>query len=390
MPYPVLTLKSGKDRAVRNMHPWVYSGAVKNRPQAAEGDIVAISDNKGEVLGWGHYSKKGTIICRIFSFAALEPVPGQGFIREKLRAALALRQWLLESKETTGYRLVHAEGDSLPGLIIDIYGEVASLQLRTAGMTRLLPEIRAFLEEDMNIRHSFVREGAMQREEGEKGTWLGEAAEAAPFLEHGLRFEADPEKGQKTGFFLDQRDNRLRLKEMAAGRQVLNTFAYSGAFSVYALAGQAKTVTSVDISAAACEACEKHVAMNFEADMRHEVEQADVFQYLKQVEKGHYDLILLDPPAFTKHKSTVDRAARGYKEINMKAISKVQSGGLIFTFSCSQHISRDLFRKIVFGAAADARRQVRILRQLDQAPDHPVSLYHPEGEYLKGLILHVE
>ncbi|MBK9450037.1 MAG: class I SAM-dependent rRNA methyltransferase [Bacteroidetes bacterium] len=388
MNYPQLVLKSGRDRAVRNRHPWIFSGAVKERPaKVGEGEIVAVCTNDGEVLGLGHYAPQSTLICRLFHFGKDEVTIDAEFWHRKLLAAWTYRTKVLDLQTTTGYRLVHAEGDSLPGIVIDIYGDAASVQLRTLGTAKLAPVITQFLENHLGIAHIYLR--TETKEEGE-GKWIkGEEAERT-FTENGVSFYVDIATGQKTGFFLDQRDNKTLLKSMAKGRRVLNAFSYSGAFSVYALAGGAVSVDSVDISASAAELATRNVMLNFGENENHSAIKADAFKFLAEMEKDKYDLIILDPPAFTKHISTVQKAARGYKEINLKAMQRIAPGGLLFTYSCSQHISTDLFRKIVFGAAADAGREVRIVHQMTQAPDHPVSIYHPEGEYLKGLCLYVE
>lgn len=388
MNYPQLVLKSGRDRAVRNRHPWVFSGAVKQRPpKIGEGEVVAVCSNEGEVLGLGHYAPQATLICRMFAFGAGIGEVNAAFWEGKLRSALEYRRQVLDLDATTGYRLVHAEGDGLPGVVVDVYGDAAAVQLRTVGAVGLAPLVQGFLETVMGIAHIFLR--TESKEDGE-GKWIkGEQAQRK-FQENGLSFFVDIEAGQKTGFFLDQRDNRQLLRSLAEGRKVLNAFSYSGAFSVYALAGGAVSVDSVDISSAAADWAQQNVNLNFGAAAPHRALRADAFKYLQEMPAAAYDLIVLDPPAFTKHVSTVQKAARGYKEINLKALQKLAPKGLLFTYSCSQHVSTDLFRKIVFGAAADAGRDVRIVHQMTQAPDHPVSIYHPEGEYLKGLCLQVE
>lgn len=387
MDYPRLVLKSGRDRSARNRHPWIYSGAVKERPaRVGDGEIVAVTDNDGEVLGLGHYAPQSTLICRLFSFGKEVPTVDAVFWEVKLGQALAYRRQMLDLSATTGYRLVHAEGDSLPGVVIDIYGDAASVQLRTVGTAHLSVAIQGFLQDTLGVQHMYLR--TETKEEGE-GKWVLGQDQERQFQENGLHFYVDIATGQKTGFFLDQRDNRSLLRSMAQGRRVLNAFSYSGAFSVYAIAGGAASVDSVDISALAAELATRNMSLNFGEQPTHRAIKADAFKFLQEMETGTYDLIVLDPPAFTKHISTVQKAARGYKEINLKALQKIASGGLLFTYSCSQHISADLFRKIVFGAAADAGREVRIVHQMSQAPDHPISIYHPEGEYLKGLCLHV-
>ena len=387
---PILQLKPGKDRSIRNRHPWIFSGAVRTLPDAQEGDIVAVKSFDEDVLGYGHYVPGRTIVCRMFHFGRFDGDFDDAYWLHKLHTSLAQRRRLpMHGATTNGYRLVHAEGDSLPGLIVDVYGEAASAQLRTKGMERLEPVLSQFLREELGIRHLWVA-GDERAQLVQPGRWAFGEAGRYPFVEHGMTFMADPEHGQKTGFFLDQRDNRALLRSYIKPGQtkVLNTFAYSGAFSVSALLGGASYVQSVDISRDAILLCEEHVRLNG-GEERHQPVVADAFDYLKKLKPEEFDLIVLDPPAFTKHISTVDRAARGYKEINLQAIRKVAPGGLVFTFSCSQHIGVDLFRKIVFGAAADARREVRVLHTLTQAADHPVSIYHPEGEYLKGLVLNV-
>jgi 23S rRNA (cytosine1962-C5)-methyltransferase len=388
MKYPALVLKSGRERSVINRHPWLFSGGIKTRPDAGAGEIVAVLSNKGDLLGYGHYHPQATLACRMFSFSREERTFDDSFWYGRLQAARSYRNQVLDTGQTDGFRLVHAEGDSLPGVVVDVFGEAASVQLRTAGAIQLYPVIAEFLQQEMGIYNIFLR---TDRKEGGPGKWMDGKPGNYTFKENGLQFQADIEHGQKTGFFLDQRDNRTLLGQFAKDRRILNAFSYSGAFSVYALAGGAKSVHSVDISASATELANANVALNgLDKGDRHEAIKADCFKYLKEMEEGSYDLIVLDPPAFTKHISTVKKAARGYKEINLKAFQKVAPGGFVFTFSCSQHISRDLFRKIVFGAAADAGRPVRLVAQMSQGMDHPVDLYHPEGEYLKGLVLQVQ
>ncbi len=386
--YPAIILKSGRDRSIRNRHPWVYSGGVKERPPAKNGDIVAIRDNKGELLGHGHFAGDASLICRMFHFGNTTPAFGDEYWTAKMASALKYRKQILSLEENTGYRLIHAEGDGMPGVVLDIYGNAAAVQLRTKGALSLATVIESFLVEQLGIEHIFLQTNKRVGEES-VGTWVRGGTEDVLVLENGVEFHVDIAGGQKTGFFLDQRDNRALLRSLAKGRKVLNAFSYTGAFSVFALAGGAELVHSVDISASAIDQANRNIGHNFGDDAPHEGLKEDCFKFLKEMDSGAYDLIVLDPPAFTKHISTVKKAARGYKEINLRAIRKVVPGGLIFTFSCSQHISKDLFRKIVFGAAADAGREVRVVAQLEQAPDHPVSIYHPEGEYLKGLVLHV-
>ncbi|MCB9236168.1 MAG: class I SAM-dependent rRNA methyltransferase [Bacteroidia bacterium] len=385
--FPQLILKSGRQRSVINQHPWVFSGAVKDRPKAGPGSVVEVRDNAGELLGYGHYAPESQIICRMFAFGNQVRAIDEAFWLERLRHALVYRRATLDFAQISGYRLINAEGDNLPGIIIDVFGKVASIQVRTMGAAPLMPVLKSFLQKEAGITHLYFSYGKGQEQaEG----WDGEAPKACFFEEYGLKFNADIAGGQKTGFFLDQRENRHLVREYAPGKSVLDMFCYSGGFSVNSLAGKAARVVSVDVSAGALDLVRQNAALNGFADSGHEGVKADAFNYLKEMPEGEFDLIILDPPAFTKSIKTVPQAARGYKEINLKAFQKIRPGGLLFTFSCSQHMTTDLFRKVVFGAAADSGRSVRIITQLTQAPDHPINIYHPEGEYLKGLLLFVE
>ncbi|MCL4105545.1 UNVERIFIED_CONTAM: hypothetical protein GTU68_057420, partial [Idotea baltica] len=383
-----LILKSGRDRSLRNRHPWVYSGGVKERPKAGTGAIVAVRDNQGNLLGHGHYAPDTSLICRVFDFGQEEKEFDGAYWEGKLAEALVYRKRLAVQASNTCFRLIHAEGDGMPGVVLDVYGNAAALQLRTKGAFQLVEHITSFLRREMGIEHIFLQTDRRGKEEV-AGKWILGGIDEVEVVENGIRFLVNIADGQKTGFFIDQRVNRSLLQKHANGARVLNAFSYTGGFSAFALAGGAAQVDSVDISAAAIEMANRNVALNFGPDAKHQGIKADCFQFLKDMPKDAYDLIVLDPPAFTKHISTVKKAARGYKEINLRALQKIESGGLIYTFSCSQHISKDLFRKIVFGAAADAGREVRVVAQLEQSPDHPVSIYHPEGEYLKGLVLNV-
>ncbi len=390
--YPTLRLKPGRERSLHNRHPWLFSGALEGAVAAQTGDIVEVVGADGRRLGYGHYLRESQIVCRLFSFSTDAQTFDHEYWYSKLQHALAWRRQYLNLEHTTGYRLVNAEGDLLPGLIVDVYGETAVLQLRTPGIARILPVVLEFLQQEVGIRHVLekgVKEEAEDEAEGSGNRWLLGNKPEVMFTENGLRFKAQVEAGQKTGFFLDQRDSRALVEKLCAGRMVLNAFGYSGAFAAYALRGGAAQVTSVDISASATALAEETMTLNGLAD-RHMAVTGDCFDYLRALPPNSFDAIILDPPAFTKHISTVDKASRGYKDINLKAMSKLKPGGLLFTFSCSQHISRDLFRKIVFGAAADARRAARILYQTGHAVDHPIDIYHPEGEYLKGLVLQID
>jgi len=388
---PVLTLHKGREKSIYNRHPWIFSGAVRQLPQAENGDIVQVNDAQGNQLGYGFFSPKSQIICRMVAFGTQTLSFDASFWWQKLEKAFALRQQLFDPAQTNAYRLVHAEGDFFPGLIIDIYHHTAVVQLLTKATERLHELLLEGLQR-LGIRHIYfkIKENSAWLEEVSiKAGW----ATAAPTLpiaivENGHKFEVDVEKGQKTGFFLDQRDNRQLLAQYCQGKRVLNTFCYTGGFSVYALAGGAKEVHSVDISKEAIKGCEQNILQNFGAQAPHEAWAADSFDFLRQHEG--YDVVILDPPAFAKSAKTVANATRGYKDLNLSGMKRITPGGILFTFSCSGNISRDLFRKIVFGAAADAQRNVRILHQLTQPTDHPVSIFHPEGEYLKGLVLQIE
>jgi 23S rRNA (cytosine1962-C5)-methyltransferase len=387
-----IVLKSGRDRSLRNRHPWVFSGAVKQWPEAENGEIVAVSDNQGQLLGYGFFSPKSQIVCRLFHFGEA-PAAGfeAAFWRAKIELAIKLRSQLIDRQTTTCYRLLHAEGDFLPGMIADVYGPVVVVQVLIKGIERIFEQLEKALH-SLGFERIYLKQkensGFLEAVQLPKG-WRG-TPHPMPVrvLEHGLQFDIDVESGQKTGFFIDQRENRLLTQQFSAGKKVLNAFSYTGGFSLYALAGGAREVHSVDISKDAVARANELVALNF-PDAKHLGVVADCFDYLKQTEEV-YDLIVLDPPAFAKSAKAVNNAARGYKELNLVAMKKIAPGGLLFTYSCSQNITPDLFRKIVFGAAADAGREVRILRLLSQADDHPINIYHPEGEYLKGLMLYVE
>lgn len=394
MLYPSLILKTGRERSTTQRHPWIFSGAVQHLPKSAEnGSIVEVLDIGKNLLGYGFFSPDSQITCRLFEFTnqALD-VMGPDYWRGKVLRAYQLRQQYLLNERTNCYRLLHAEGDFFPGIITDVYGEVAVVQLLIKGVERIYPfVVEAFQE--LGIRNIYLKNkqntGFLEQVNLPNG-WLtpDEWLDKLTVKENDLKFRIDFEKGQKTGFFLDQRDNRDLLKQYSAGKKVLNAFSYTGGFSVYALAGGATEVHSVDVSKDAIQLGEENVALNFEKAV-HQSYAVDCFEYLRETEHA-YDIMVLDPPAFAKNARSVPNATRGYKELNLKGLKKVKPGGLIFTFSCSQHIDKDLFRKIIFGAAMDAGRNVRILHQLTQPNDHPINIYHPESEYLKGLVLYVE
>lgn len=376
-----------------NYHPWIFSGALQAIPPAKNGEIVRVESHKNEFLGYGFFSKGSQISCRIFEFKDLKidfnNTPD--YWHQKIIKAYGLRKEQVINSGTNTFRLIHAEGDFFPGLIVDVYDNIAVVLVLVKGVENILIHVTSSLRV-IGIKNVYVRNTANNKNIENislKSGWEGEpTGEEVLVVENGVKFKVNIAEGQKTGFFIDQRDNRLLLKSLSQNKKVLNTFSYTGGFSAYSLAGGAREVHSVDISADAVKLCNENISLNF-PDSAHKGIVADCFDYLRQMQEN-YDIIVLDPPAFTKNAHSVNQAAKGYKDINLQAIRKISEGGLIFTFSCSQHIDKDLFRKIVFGAAADAGRAVRIIHQLTQPADHPVNIYHPEGEYLKGLVLKVD
>jgi len=388
-----IILKSGKDQSPRRYHPWIFSGAIKKIiGYPLEGDIVDVFDNKDNLLANGHY-QPGSIAVRILSFNGTEP--DTGFFRERIKRALDYRAsaGLTGDQSTNVYRLVHAEGDNLPGLIIDFYNGVAVMQMHSVGMYRLRNEFAQILKELLGERITAIydkSETTIPHMSGVAGVNEFLYGSSGPVIvsENGFKFRIDFTAGQKTGFFIDQRDNRRLLGEFTAGRNVLNMFGYTGGFSVYAMKN-ASLVDTVDSSAYATDLAAENIRLNFGDDGRHRSIQADAFDFLNDI-NDKYDLIILDPPAFAKHNNVLANALQGYKRLNIKAIEQIKPGGIIFTFSCSQVVTRENFRKSVFAAAANTGRNVKILYQMSQPPDHPVNIYHPESEYLKGLVLYVE
>ena len=406
-------LKPHKEESLKRFHPWVFSGAIArivldaSHKAAApeEGELVAVYSSSNEVLGVGHW-QVGSIAVRILAFGVAE-LPA-GFWNERIHAAYHVRESLglttNDQRPTTNntFRLVHGEGDFLPGLIVDIYAETAVMQAHSVGMHVCRHEIaKAILEEVPQVKNVYYKSDDTlpfkAPIEGEKTGWLiaksqEPTADEYWSIENGLQFRIDWLKGQKTGFFIDQRENRALVERYARGKVVLNMFCYTGGFSLYALRGGARIVDSVDVSQKAIDLVNINVARNFPEAKNHTAVAADAFDYLSaQREKGStYDLIILDPPAFAKHRDAVKNALRGYQRINAKAIEMIRPGGILFTFSCSQAVDKEAFRLAVFSAAAQVGRKVRILHQLHQPQDHPINIYHPEGEYLKGLVLYVE
>ena len=387
-------LRRGKEESLKRFHPWIFSGAVMNlEGNPEEGDVVTVLDSQHNFLCQGHW-QVGSIAVRVLTFEQ-EPID-DAFWQKRLGEALGVRQaiGLADSEAGDTYRLVHGEGDLLPGLVIDVYGKTAVMQAHSVGMHVSREQIAVALKLVMGERLDSIyykSETTLPIKaaiDGGNGFLLGESHTDVA-VENGLRFHIDWLKGQKTGFFVDQRENRSLLERYSHGRSVLNMFCYTGGFSVYALRGGAKLVHSVDSSSKAVELVRANVELNFPAEPRHEAFAEDAFRFLDDMTVP-YDLVVLDPPAFAKHRDAVKNALRGYTKLNARAMEKIAPGGILFTFSCSQAVSKEQFRTAVFTAATLAHRQVRILHQLHQPADHPVSIYHPEGEYLKGLVLFVE
>jgi 23S rRNA (cytosine1962-C5)-methyltransferase len=394
MSFAKLILKSGKDQSLLRFHPWVFSGAIKDTVGfPAEGDVVEVFSNKDEFLATGHY-QIGSITVRIFSFQQVKP--DYNFWKVKIQQAYNLRVslGLAGSGHTNVYRLVNAEGDGMPGLIIDFYNGTAVMQMHSIGMFRIREELAKVLKDIYGDELTAVYDKSEStipfkaQIQPKNGYVLGEG-KPETVSEYNNLFTVDWIEGQKTGFFIDQRENRKLVETYSTGKDVLNVFGYTGGFSIYALRGNAKTVHSVDSSMKAIDLTNKNVIINFPDCKNHESFCVDAFDFLDHID-DKYDLIILDPPAFAKHFNVLNNALQGYKRINAKAIRKIRPGGILFTFSCSQVVDKDTFRTTIFSAAASTGRNVRILHQLTQPADHPVNIYHPEGEYLKGLVVYVE
>ena len=387
-----LYLKRGKEESLLRFHPWVFSGAIAQADDdLKDGDLVRVLSNHGDFIAVGHF-QMGSIAVRILSFRDVDI--DADFWASRLASALKVRQsiGIADNPKNNTYRLVHGEGDNLPGLIIDVYDRTAVMQAHSIGMHLQRKQIAEQLVKVMGSRIDNVyykSETTLPFMDDMENGFVYGGSEDNVALENGLKFYVDWLRGQKTGFFVDQRDNRSLLERYSAGKSVLNMFCYTGGFSVYAMRGGAKLVHSVDSSAKAIELTNRNIALNFEGDNRHEAFCEDAFKYLEQA-GNNYDLIILDPPAFAKHRGALHNALKGYTRLNNKAFQKIQPGGILFTFSCSQVVTKDHFRNAVFTAAAQAGRKVRILHQLHQPADHPINIYHPEGEYLKGLVLYVE
>ncbi|WP_018109123.1 class I SAM-dependent rRNA methyltransferase [Bacteroides propionicifaciens] len=387
-------LKPKKEQSLQRFHPWIFSGAIaKIDGKPDEGDLVDVYTASNEFIAKGHY-QIGSIAIRVLSFDD-EPID-DNFWLTRIKAAYELRKTigLADNPVNNTFRLIHGEGDFLPGLIVDVYGETAVLQAHSVGMhfmRNILAEsiLKATDGVVKNVYYKSETTLPFKAELDPTDGFLLGGDENNVAVENGLKFHVDWLKGQKTGFFIDQRDNRALLEKYAAGHAVLNMFCYTGGFSFYAMRGGAELVHSVDSSAKAIDLTNENIALNFGQDPRHEAFSEDAFRYLDRM-GSEYDLIVLDPPAFAKHRSALRNALQGYRKINAKAFEKIRPGGIVFTFSCSQVVSKDDFRTMIFSAAAISKRKVRVLHQLTQPADHPVSVYHPEGEYLKGLVLYVE
>ena len=391
--YKTIKLRNGKDQSLKRFHPWIFSGAIARMDDGiAEGDIVRVVDTKEEFLAIGHY-QIGSIAVRVLSFTDIEINDSFWFSRLD-KALQARRACNIIRPDNNTYRLVHGEGDRLPGLIIDIYDNAAIIQAHSVGMHMqrkdIARQLRTLYGDKLTCIY-YKSETTLPYKADlseESGFLYGKASDVVA-TENGLKFYIDWLKGQKTGFFIDQRDNRSLIEKYSQGKKVLNMFCYTGGFSVYALRGGASVVHSVDSSERAIEMTSRNITLNFPDATNHEAYATDAFSYLRDMDNS-YDLIVLDPPAFAKHKDALRNALKGYTRLNAKAMQKIKPGGILFTFSCSQAVNKDQFRLAVFTAAAQSHRFVRVLHQLHQPTDHPINIYHPEGEYLKGLVLYIE
>lgn len=392
--YKNVYLKRGKEESMKRFHPWVFSGALHHMDEGLrEGEIVNVISAGGEYIGRGHF-QIGSIAVRILTFD--DEIIDDDFWYNRLKTALDVRIaiGIADNPQNNTYRLVHGEGDNLPGLVIDCYGKTAVVQAHSVGMHEYRMEISRQLVRVMehrieNVYYKSETTLPYKAELGQENGFIYGDTDENVALENGLKFHVDWLKGQKTGFFVDQRENRSLLEHYSKGRCVLNMFCYTGGFSFYAMRGGAKLVHSVDSSGKAIELTNKNVELNFPGDKRHEAFCEDAFKFLDGAD-DKYDLIILDPPAFAKHRGALHNALKGYTRLNVKAFERIKPGGILFTFSCSQVVTKDNFRNAVFTAAAQSGRKVRILHQLHQPADHPINIYHPEGEYLKGLVLYVE
>ena len=392
--YRKVYLKKGKEESLKRFHPWIFSGAIQSTEgELEEGEVVRVITAGGEFIAVGHY-QIGSIAVRVLSFS--DVTIDDEFWSSRLRSAFQMRRsiGIVDNPHNNTYRLVHGEGDNIPGLVIDVYGDTAVMQAHSVGIhqqrmaiARCLVEVAG--DRVKNVYYKSETTLPYKADLGQEDGFIVGGSDDNVAMENGLKFHVDWLKGQKTGFFVDQRENRSLLERFSSGKKVLNMFCYTGGFSFYAMRGGAELVHSVDSSAKAIELTTRNVEMNFPGDTRHEAFCEDAFKYLDRM-GDRYDLIILDPPAFAKHRGALHNALKGYTRLNQKAFEKIQPGGILFTFSCSQVVTKDNFRNAVFTAAALAGRKVRILHQLHQPADHPVNIFHPEGEYLKGLVVYVE
>ena len=392
--YKKVYLKRGKEESLKRFHPWIFSGAIQKADGGLEeGEVVRVITSEGDFIAVGHY-QIGSIAVRVLSFSDVDI--DDMFWQSRLESAFQMRRsiGIVDDPHNNTYRLVHGEGDNIPGLVIDIYGNTAVMQAHSVGIHQERMAIAKALVEVAgdriaNVYYKSETTLPYKAELGQEDGFIIGGSDDNLAMENGLKFHVDWLKGQKTGFFVDQRENRSLLERFAKGKKVLNMFCYTGGFSFYAMRGGAQAVHSVDSSSKAISLTRENVELNFPGDTRHEAFAEDAFKFLNEMDNS-YDLIILDPPAFAKHKSALKNALIGYRKINAKAFEKIQKGGILFTFSCSQAVSKEQFRLAVFSAAAQSGRKVRILHQLTQPADHPINIYHPEGEYLKGLVLYVE
>lgn len=392
--YKSLYLRRGKEDSLKRFHPWIFSGAVHHiEGEPEEGEVVRVFTADGSFIAVGHW-QIGSIAVRVLDFEDRN-IDADYWV-ERLKVAVDMRRsiGLFGRSDNDTYRLVHGEGDCLPGLVVDVYGKTAVMQAHSVGMHMSRHDIAAAIvaATDGMVENVYYKSETtlpFKADLGQENGFILGGSDENIAIENGLKFHIDWLRGQKTGFFVDQRDNRSLLEQYSKGRSVLNMFCYTGGFSVYAMRGGAKLVHSVDSSAKAIDLTNNNITLNFPGDNRHEAFAEDAFKYLDAM-GGNYDLIILDPPAFAKHRDALRQALKGYARLNAKAFEKIKPGGILFTFSCSQVVSKDHFRTAVFTAAAQSGRRVRILHQLHQPADHPINIYHPEGEYLKGLVLYVE
>ncbi len=390
-----IILKPERDKHVKNKHPWVFMGAIKEYPEFENGDILKVVTDSGQFVGYGYFNKGQSISGRMFSFADETVDPEDAFV-QNIKSAIVLRKNVLaaQAEETNAYRLINGEGDNLPGLIVDRYNEVLVIQINTLGIDKLKPLILKTLQAETGLNLIYEKSSTQtRRKEGlqEFEGWLvGEAEQPFDILEHGLKFNVSVTGAQKTGFFLDQREMRQLVKTLAKDKTVLNCYSYTGGFSVYAMAGGAKKVDTVDLSESAVEGAKVNMTLNGFDDEQNGFFSQDVLSYFRDSKGSEYDFIILDPPAFAKKASDVTNASRGYRDINRAALEKLPAGGMLLTSSCSSHIDAAMFQTIVFQAAKDAKRKVKILSYHILGADHAVDLFFPQGDYLKSLLLYVE